>query len=129
MVRDGRGLDAEPVWRSHGAAGLAIGWGPWLGYGFGDVTLDAGPALQHDVSFGPGATAGATAATPGDRFRSHVFAAITRFATGDRTTWYRAGIQNRLTLWSQSALSFDCAWNRQDGEEWLEGGLTWSYFF
>ena len=126
----GDDFDPEPVWRSHGGVGLAAAATAWATvYGLAEATLDVGTALSKDVSFGPGASVGLRIDSFGERFHTHLHAGITRFLAGDRTTWYRGGLEQRLSLSQSLALQAGLHANRIDGDEWLEARLSISLYF
>jgi hypothetical protein len=126
----GDDFDAEPVWRSGGGVGLAASpASSLLVYGLAEATLDVGPGLEHDVSFGPGASVGLYLDAFEGRLRTHAYGGITRFAAGDRTTWYRGGLEQRVTLGPPAMVSLEGSINRIDGDEWLELSLSLSFFF
>jgi len=132
LVRDsGDGdFDPKPMFRTNGGAGLAVSLGnKVLAYAFGDATLDVGSALSHDVSFGPGVTIGFYVDAFGDLSRTHFFGGVTRFAVGDETTWYRGGLEQRLSIGTRGAIHLRGTANRQDGDEWFEAGATASFYF
>jgi hypothetical protein len=124
------GLDPEGVFRTHAGAGLsfALPRDATL-YGFAETTLDVGPSLEHDVAFGPGAALGLLFGSPADRWRAHAFAQATRFVLGDRTTWLRAGAEQRLTLGRNSALELETVYERDFGRSWARVGLSWNLYF
>jgi hypothetical protein len=125
-----RDLDPEGVWRTHGGVGL--GWAlPWQAtlYGLAEATLDVGSTLAHDCAFGPGAALGLLVGSEHDRWRAHAYAQVTRFAAGERTTWVRAGVEQRLTLGPRTALELDAAFERDYGASWARVGLSWNLYF
>jgi hypothetical protein len=91
--------------------------------------LDVGTALDHDASFGPGAVAGVSVDAFERRFRTHLYAGVTRFLAGERTTWYRGGLEQTLRLSAPLALQVSLQANRIDGDEWLEARLALSLYF
>ena len=54
---------------------------------------------------------------------------VTRFAVGDKTTWYRGGLEQRLSIGTRGAIHLRGTANRQDGDEWFEAGATASFYF
>lgn len=124
------GLDPEGVFRTHAGAGLAIALPRDATlYGFAEATLDAGPSLDHSVAFGPGAALGLWIGSDEDRWRAHAFARTTYCALGDRTTWVRAGVEQRLTLSRNSALELETAFQRDFDRSWASVGLSLNWFF
>ncbi|MFI5215166.1 MAG: DUF4105 domain-containing protein [Candidatus Limnocylindria bacterium] len=124
------GLDPEGVFRTHAGAGIALALPRDATlYGFAEATLDAGPSLDHDVAFGPGAALGLLFGSEADRWRAHAFAQATRFALGDRTTWVRAGAEQRLTLGRNHALELETVYERDFGRSWARVGLSWNLYF
>ncbi len=124
------GLEEQYVWRTDGGAGLAFR--PWthaLAYGFADATVDVGPALQEDHAIGPGAQAGLFVGPVSDRWKTHLFAGVTRFALGDRSTDSRAGLEGRVSLTSRQAIEASIAGHRDFGQGWIEAGASWNYYF
>jgi hypothetical protein len=116
--------------RAPGGAGLA--WEPlrhWLTFGFINAALDAGPALGHDVAFGPGATIGILGGDGADRTRTLLTAQATGYVLGDTTESYRAGIVERVTLTSRTALEVETAWEHAYGEDWLDARVSLKWFF
>jgi hypothetical protein len=123
-VPDRRGLDDAAVWNAEVGAGLAWDIVPgFLFYGLADARLDAGPDLEDDVSFGPGARIGTLLGKGGRRWKAHVFGEVTRFVAGETTTWVRGGAEVRASLSRNTALAFQGSANRIHGESWFEGGL------
>jgi hypothetical protein len=123
-------LGEEYVWRSHGGAGLAAApWSTGLAYVFADATVDYGPALDEDHAIGPGASAGLFAGPASDRWKAHVFAAITRFALGDVSTEARIGIEGRLTLTPQQAIRVGISGLHDFNHSWIETGVSWNVYF
>jgi len=123
-------LDPEAVWRTHGGVGLAFALPRDATlYGFAEATLDAGPTLARDYALGPGAALGLLVGSENDRWRAHAYAQVTRFALGDRTTWLRAGVEQRLTLGPRTALELDTAFERDFGTSWGRVGLSWNLYF
>ncbi len=126
----GDDFDEKYVWRTNGGIGLAASPFQVLSlYAMGKVTLDVGSALRDDVAFGPGASVGASLDSAGDRLRTHVHAGITRFLAGDRTTWYRAGVEQRIRLTGPASLLLGVQVNRIDGDGWLEASLALAFYF
>ena len=123
-------LGEEYVWRSHGGAGLAVApWSNGLAYIFADATVDYGPALEEDHAIGPGASAGLFAGPASDRWKTHVFAAITRFALGDVSTETRIGLEGRLTLTPQQVIRAGITGLRDFNHSWIETGVSWNVYF
>jgi hypothetical protein len=123
-------LDPEGVWRTHGGVGLA--WALPLDatlYGLAEATLDVGPTLAKDYALGPGAALGLLVGSGEDRWRAHAYAEVTRFALGERTTWLRAGVEQRVTLGPSTALVLDAGFERDHGANWGRVSLAWEYFF
>ena len=117
-----RGFDEISVWGNELGVGLA--WDPLpevLVYGLPDVRFDVGPGLEDDVSLGPGAQCGLFVGEAEGRWRGHWFAAVTRFAVGDTTTWLRTGIDARFTTSRNTAIVLEGSGNRMYGENWVEG--------
>jgi len=132
LFPDGGGsdLDPEPVWRTRGGAGLAFDIGEQvLAYGMVEATGDLGSALEHDVAIGIGGRAGLTVGVPSDRWRAHAFARVSRFVLGDTTTALRAGLEQRLSLTSRTALELEGSYNRDFGRDWFSAMLSWNFFF
>ncbi len=127
----GRGLGKpRSVGRLAGGLGLDYDLARWLSvYGFAEATLDGGPALEHDVAFGPGAVAGLYLRTPGDRWKGHLFARVRGYVLGDSTTALTLGSEQRVTIHDRLALQLDLAWQRDFGHSWLEGALAWHVYF
>ncbi len=123
-------LKEQYVSRTDGGAGLAFEpWAHALAYGFADATIDVGPALEQDHAIGPGAQAGLFVGPANDRWKTHVFAGVTRFALGDRSTYARAGLEGRLSLTPQQAIEASISGNRDFGHSWIEAGVSWNYYF
>jgi len=130
VAGSGGGLREEPVWRSGLGVGLASdAWPHLLGYGLAELSLDVGPGLDDVASFGPGARVGLYTDLPGDRWRGHLFATVTRYALGDPTTFVRAVLQQRLRLGRQIALELEGSFNRIEEESWLQGSLSLGLYF
>ena len=129
LAEHGDRLEAEPVWRSRGGAGLAYQLGPVLAYLMGEATLDVAPALANDVALGPGAELGFYLGSPADLWRGHLFARTTGFALGERTLASSVGIEQRVRIGASSAIELHASLERAFGESWLEAGLRWSRFF
>jgi hypothetical protein len=126
----GDDFDAKAVWRTNGGAGLAAApTRNTLVYGLGEATLDVGTALEDDVSFGPGASVGLYLDSFSKLLRTHLSAGITRFLAGDRTTWYRAELEQSITLGAPVSLQLKLGANRIDGDEWYEAGFSLSFYF
>jgi ABC-type uncharacterized transport system permease subunit len=122
-VPDRHGLDDAAVWNAEVGAGLA--WDPVPGvllYGLADARLDAGPDLEDDVSFGPGARVGTLLGRGGRPWKANVFGEFARFVAGETTTWLRGGAEVRVSLSRNTALVFQGSVNRIHGESWFEGG-------
>jgi uncharacterized protein DUF4105 len=116
------GFDEISVWGNELGVGLA--WDPLrsvLVYGLPDVRFDVGPGLKDTVSLGPGAQCGLFVGEAEGRWRGHWFAAVTRFAVGDTTTWARTGIEARFTTSRNTAIVLEGSGNRMYGEDWIEG--------
>jgi hypothetical protein len=123
-------LGEEYVWRSHGGAGLAAEpWSNALAYVFADATADYGPALEEDHAIGPGASAGLFAGPASDRWKTHVFASVTRFALGDVSTETSIGIEGRLTLTPQQAIRAGITGLHDFNHSWIETGISWNVYF
>lgn len=123
-------LDPEGVWRTHAGVGLAFALPRDATlYGFAEATLDAGPTLADDYALGPGAAIGVLAGNGDDRYRAHVYAQVTRFALGDRTTWVRAGLEQRLLLGRNTALVLDGGFERDFGANTGQVSLAWNLYF
>jgi hypothetical protein len=123
-------LEDSSVWSIQFAAGLA--WDPAPGllvYALADLRLDAGPDLEDNVSFGPGARLGLYAGGADSRWRTHLFGEVTRFALGDTTTWARSGAELRYSTSRNTALTVDASARYSYGHTWFEGGLQVSLFF
>jgi len=118
------------VWRTDGGAGLAFApWAHALAYGFADATIDLGPALEQDHAIGPGGQTGLFVGPANDRWKTHLFTGVTRFALGDRSTYTRAGLEGRLSLTPQQAIEASISGNRDFGQSWIEAGVSWNYYF
>ncbi len=129
-VDDGGNLEDAPVARSDIGIGLAAE--PFKGfhlYGLGTATVDAGPDLEHDVSFGPGARAGLYYTWPGDRVKSHLFGDYRPYLVGDVSHVVRAGTQQRLVLSRNTALIAEGSFHRNEGEDHLLGELSFQVHF
>jgi len=123
-------LKERYVWRSDGGAGIAFQpWAHALAYGFADATIDLGPALEQDHAIGPGAHAGLFVGPASDRWKTHLFARVTRFALGDRSTYTRAGLEGRLSLTRQQAIEASISQNRDFDRGWVEAGVSWNCYF
>ncbi len=121
---DSGALRDTAVWTTELAAGLA--YDPHrllLTYGLATMQLDAGPGLDDGASFGPGALLGLYLSTPGDRWKLHLFGSVTRFALGDPTTSLRVGVEQRLSLTRNTALTLAGGWRRIARESWFETRL------
>jgi len=132
LVPQGRSNDlAEAyVWRSSGGAGLACE--PWMhavAYAFADATVDYGPALTDDYAIGPGASAGLFVGPAGDRWKAHLFAAVTRFALGDHSTASAFGVEARITLTPRMGITLGVSGNRDFEQNWIEAGASWNVYF
>ena len=123
-VRAQNGLDEVSVWGSE--LGIGLAWDPVpdvLVYGLPDVRFDVGPGLEDDVSLGPGLECGSFIGGAEGRLRGHWFAAVTRFAVGDTTTWLRSGLEVRFTTSRNTAIVLEGSGNRMYREGWLEGSI------
>lgn len=123
-VDDGGDLDDAAVARTDIGIGLAAE--PLAGlhlYGLATATLDAGPELEHDVSFGPGARAGVYFTWPGDLLKSHVFGDYRPFLVGDVSHAVRAGVEQRVVLSRNTALIAEGAFRRDEGRDYIEAGV------
>jgi len=126
----GSDLKERYVWRSAGGAGIAFEpWAHALAYGFAGATVDVGSALTDDCAVGPGAEVGLFAGPQSDRWKTHLFAEVTRFALGEESTAARAGLNARLSLTAQQALEAAISGNRDFDRNWIEAGITWLYYF
>jgi hypothetical protein len=117
-------FDEISVWGNELGVGLA--WDPLpevLVYGLPDVRFDVGPGLADDVSLGPGSQGGMFVGEAEGRWRGHWFAAVTRFAVGDTTTWLRTGLDARFSTSRNTAMVLEGSGNRMYGENWLEGAV------
>ncbi len=112
----GIGLAAEPLTGVHF-------------YGLTTATLDAGPELEKDVSFAPGARAGLYYTWPGDRVKSHLFGDYRAYLLGDVSHVVRAGTQQRLVLSRNTAVVAEGTFNRAEGEDHLQGELSLQFHF
>jgi hypothetical protein len=88
-----------------------------------------GAGLEQDHAIGPGAQAGLFVGPATDRWKTHLFAGVTRFALGDRSTSTRAGLEGRLSLTPQQAIEASISGNRDFGQDWIEASLSWNYYF
>ncbi len=128
-VADRSDLDDASVWSTELALGLAYDPIPGLLlYGLADARLDVGPDLEDDVSFGPGARAGAYWAI-GGRGRLQILGEVTRFAVGDDTTRLRGGSRFRFSATRNTAVVAEGYANRIHGETWIEGALRVNLHF
>jgi hypothetical protein len=126
----GRDFDEISVWGNE--FGLGLAWDPLpavLVYGLPDVRFDVGPGLEDDVSLGPGSQCGVFVGEAEGRWRGHWFAAATRFAVGDTTTWLRTGLDARFTTSRNTAIVLEGSGNRMYGENWLEGAVRLQLHF
>lgn len=124
------GLDQIPVWGNE--LGIGLAWDPLPGvlvYGLPDVRFDVGPDLEDDVSLGLGAYGGIFLGEAEGRWRGHWFAAVTRFAVGDETTWLRSGVDARFTTSRNTAMVLEGSGNRMYDETWLEGTVHFQLYF
>jgi hypothetical protein len=129
-VPDGNELEDALVWGTEAGWGLALAPDDrWLLYGLADARLDAGPALDDDVSFGGGGRAGGYLGSHGAPVRLHVFGEAIRFFAGEATTWLRGGAEWRLTTSRNTALVAYGTGNRIHDVSWAEGGLRVDVFF
>ncbi|MCP5040340.1 MAG: DUF4105 domain-containing protein [bacterium] len=129
-VKEDGGLEDAAIGRFEIGMGLAAD--PLEGlhlYGLGAATLDAGPGLEDDASFGPGARLGAYFTWPGDRVKSHLYGDYRSYLLGDVTHRVRAGTQQRLVLSRNTALIAEGSWNRTEGEEYLQAELSFQLHF
>jgi hypothetical protein len=125
-----RGREDLSVWRTRGGAGLSGALGELgLAYGLGQAVFDVSGALDSDLAIGGGGRLGLLLGTPGDRWRADLFGEVTRFFAGDRETWLRAGIEQRITLTRNTAVRVEGSWNRDFGDGWAEGALRFDVFF
>ena len=125
-----RDRDDVSVWRTRGGIGLAGALGE-LGmvYGLGQAVFDVSGALASDVAFGGGGRLGLLLGAPGDRWRTDLFGEATRFFAGDRATWLRAGLDQRIGLTRNTAIRVEGSWNRDFGDGWAEGALRFDVHF
>lgn len=123
-------LKERYMWRSDGGAGAAFEpWAQALAYGFATATADVGPSLDHAHAIGPGAQVGLFVGPENDLWKTHLFAGVTRFALGDRSTYYRGGLEARLSLAPQQAIAASLSGNHDFGRDWIEAGVSWNYYF
>jgi hypothetical protein len=123
-------LEERYVWRSQGGAGLAIEPVPGsLAYAFADATVDYSPALEEDHAIGPGARAGFFFFPADDRWRGHLFAAVTGFVLGDTSTAVQGGLDGRVLLTAQTALRVGVSGHADFEQSWIEGGAAWEAYF
>ena len=129
-VATGSALVEKTVWRTDVGVGLAteVG-GKALLYGLGDLVLDISPSFDAVASFGPAGRFGLLTEFPGDRYRAHVFGQATRFAVGQKDTWYKAGVEQRLTLTGRLTAELETTWNRTGGEDWAKVAGSFKLFF
>ena len=126
----GRGFDEISVWGNE--LGIGLAWDPLPGllvYGLPDLRFDVGPGLENKVSLGAGAQCGLYVGEAEGRWRGHWFAAVTRFAVGDTTTWLRTGLDLRFTTSRNTAIVLEGSGNRMYGESWLEGAVHFQLHF
>jgi hypothetical protein len=126
----GGDLNDEYIWHTHGGPGVAVApWPELLAYGFAEAVVDWSPALEEDHAIGPQGRIGLYAGPASDRWRAHLYGRVTGFVLGDRSNWYRAGLDVRLTLTPQMALRAGISGNRDFDQNWIEGGVGWDVFF
>lgn len=124
------GLAEHYAWRLDGGAGLAYEMlGDVLAYGFVSVTSDISGALRNSISMGPGADVGVYASLAEDRLRTHLFAQVTECVAGEQHTFARWGLAQRVRVGASSAVRFDVALTRDYDKTWVDGVLTWQWFF
>jgi hypothetical protein len=130
LLPDGDGdLEAASVWRTRGGFGGAWELAGGLAYAMGEAVLEVGPDLDDEHAVGPGAALGWYAGSPGDRFKGHAFARVTRYVSGEESTHLSLGAEQRLTLGDDRALELRASWERDDDEDWLEAALAWHLYF
>ncbi len=129
-VLDQGKLDDALVWGAHFGAGHA--WDPHpaiLLYGLPNVRFDVGAKLEDDLSLGPGAQLGVFAGKHEARWKAHLFGEFTHFVVGDTTTWFRGGMELRLTTSRNTSVTVGGNTNRIHGQSWLEGVLRMRLHF
>ncbi len=94
-----------------------------------EATADVAPDLDDDFALGGGGGVGIFVGTPGVRWRGDFCGRVTRFALRDRFTSIRAGLEQRLTLTSNTALKASTAFERDFGESWLVAIVSWKLYF
>jgi hypothetical protein len=130
LLPDDGDLDPENVGRLDGGAGMA--WQPHPGvlvFGFGESTLEVGGALEHDVAFAPGASAGVLAGRAENRLRSKLSAHAAWYVLGDTTDVYRVAMIHDWKLSPHFAVELETAWEHGYGEDWLDAKLALKWFF
>ncbi len=122
-------LRTTSVWRSRGGAGLAWELADGLVYGMGEAVIDVGPDLEGEHAAGPGAAAGFYLGSPGDRWKGHAFARVTRFVSGEESTDVSLGLEQRVSIGRDQTVELRAAWEQDGGTDWLEAGLVWHVYF
>lgn len=123
-------LDPEPVWSGEGGVGLTYALGRWvLLFGFGQLRLEAGPDLDHQVAFAPEALAGLQLGGREGRWRGRLQASAGRYVAGDVSNAFRAGLAQRVTLTRSLALLGEVSWERSYRQDRLHAGAGVGVYF
>ena len=126
----GEGLEPRSFFRLQGGAGAALAPRPRLHlYAFGEVALEAAPAIEGNAAIGPLLRAGASWSTRGGAYTVHAEGLAGGLLGRDPSEWLRAKLEQRVSLHRDWSLTLTGHFERAYDVGHFEGRLGLTRYF